>query len=97
MAEDTKNRIASDFAFLAGNEKILAVLLCGSQAKDETAERSDKDLCIVAPHVRTKGDMGAILRKIYANVAATGKSYDVKLFEKLPLHRKVHVIENHTV
>ncbi|HUV80305.1 MAG TPA: nucleotidyltransferase domain-containing protein [Candidatus Bathyarchaeia archaeon] len=95
MAES--ERIEADFAFLAEDERILAVLLFGSSAKEQADERSDWDLCIVAPEIRDTGDMRAVLRKIYANIDVKRKRYDTWLFEEIPLYMKVQVIENHKV
>lgn len=49
--------IEADFAFLAEDERILAVLLFGSSAKEQADERSDWDICIVTPEIRDTGDM----------------------------------------
>ncbi len=51
---DEEERIEADFAFLAEDERILAVLLFGSGAKEQANERSDRDFCIVAPEIRNK-------------------------------------------
>jgi hypothetical protein len=94
---DEKQRIGVDFAFLAEDGRILAVLLFGSGAKEQADGRSDRDLCIVAPGIRDKGGMRLILRKIYENIDVIGKRYDIWLFEELPLYMRVQVIENHKV
>ena len=95
MAE--RERIEADFAFLAEDERVLAVLLFGSSAKEQADERSDWYLCIVAPEIRDTGDMRAVLRKVFENVDVTGKRYDTWLFGELPLYMKVQVIENHKI
>ncbi|MBL7117356.1 MAG: nucleotidyltransferase domain-containing protein [Candidatus Syntrophoarchaeum sp.] len=97
LPKDDYTNIEADFAFLAEDERIIAVLLFGSGAKEQADERSDRDFCIVAPEIRNKGDMRAVLRKIYGNIDVNGKRYDIWLFEELPLYMKVQVIENHKV
>lgn len=94
---DEKQGIGADFAFLEEDGRILAVLLFGSGAKEQAYGRSDRDLCIVAPGIRDKGEMRLILRKIYEKIDVIGKRYDIWLFEELPLYMRVQVIENHKV
>ena len=94
---DEKQEIEADFAFLEEGGRILAVLLFGSGTKEQAYERSDRDLCIVAPGIRDKGEMRLILRKIYEKIDVIGKRYDIWLFEELPLYMRVQVIENHKV
>ena len=94
---DEEQEIGADFAFLEEDGRILAVLLFGSGAKEQAYGRSDRDLCIVAPGIRDKGEMRLILRKIYEKIDVIGKRYDIWLFEELPLYMRVQVIENHKV
>ncbi|NQE45231.1 hypothetical protein C5S31_04315 [ANME-1 cluster archaeon GoMg2] len=94
---DEYQRIESDFAFLAEDKRILAVLLFGSGAKGQADSRSDRDFCVIAPGVRDSSSMSAILRKIYVNIDVRGKRYDIWLFEELSLYMKAQVIENHRV
>jgi len=83
---DEYQRIESEFAFLEGDKRILAVLLFGSGAKGQADSRSDRDFCVVAPEVIDSNSMGAILRKIYLNLNVSLKRYDIWLFEELSLH-----------
>jgi Nucleotidyltransferase domain. len=94
---DEKERIGADFAFLAEDDRILAVVLFGSGAKDRTDERSDRDICVVAPEVRDSDEMWQVLREIYGTIDVVGKGYDIWLFVELPLHMKAQVMENHKV
>ncbi len=95
---DEYQRIESDFAFLAEDKRILAVLLFGSGAKGQVVDsRSDRDFCVIAPGVRDSSSMSAILRKIYANINVSLKRYDIWLFEELSLYMKAQVIDNHRV
>lgn len=94
---DEKERIGTDFAFLAEDDRILAVVLFGSGAKDQNDERSDLDICVVAPEVGDTDEMWQVLREIYGTIDVVGKRYDTWLFEELPLHMKAQVMENHKV
>lgn len=69
----------------------LAILLYGSKVRNESTERSDVDICVVAPNADHKELYREILR-------ISGKGgYDIKLFEKLPLFMKMEVIKNHKI
>lgn len=87
--------IERDFGFLRDKKGIEAVLLYGSWAKNEQNVRSDIDVCIVAPDLKTPKQfaklLGVIWRKINAN------KYDVRIFEELPLYIKMDIIKNHRI
>lgn len=89
-----KEDVAKDFSFLRGHEDILAVLLFGSRAKGEWNERSDVDVCIVAPFHPCGTDL---LKEVHRNLDVYGKKYDVKIFEDLPPYLKVGVMESNEV
>ncbi len=78
-------RIKKDFEFLS--DQVLAIVVYGSRAKDEETERSDIDVCIVAPH----RDSSQIYKETLPLV------YDIKIFELMPLYLKMKVIENHKI
>src|SRR3989338_1017140 len=84
-------QIKKDFDFL--EKKVLAVLLYGSVQKSEDSERSDIDICIVAP----KQDVKELIKEVFRNVDVHGKKYDVFVFEELPLYIKAEIIQNHTI
>ena len=71
-------------------ERVLGVLLYGSHARGEASPRSDIDLCIVAPEV-ADSDLPALWREFISNLR--DDRYDVHIFEMLPLHLKMAVIE----
>ncbi len=71
-------------------KEVLAILLYGSSAKGESNERSDIDICIVAPHT----DKKELYRKM---LRLTRKNYDIKIFEDMPLFLKMEVIKNHKI
>lgn len=79
-----------DFSFLLKREDVLAILLFGSQVKGAGDVRSDTDICIVAPACKERH---GLLKEIYRNLDVYGKKYDVRIFEDLPLHIKMNVIE----
>ena len=79
-------RAKRDFLFL--QDRVLGVMLFGSWARDEATERSDIDLCIVAPEV---ADRAALRREALARIRDA--RYDVRIFELLPLFMKMAVIE----
>lgn len=88
IAEAIERRLKKDFSSLIQNDLVLGILLYGSAAKDERTERSDIDVCVVAPGVHDKLRFS---RSIMAQVK--DERYDVRLFELLPLYLKIQVIE----
>lgn len=92
------NELKKDFSFLGKDIKeknILAVILYGSYAKNMQHIRSDIDICIVAPNLKTPKDFSILLGKVWGKV--DGSKYDIRLFEELPLYIKASVIKNHNV
>ena len=87
--------IALDFAFLADDDEVLAILLFGSAARDDADQRSDKDICIVAPELSDPRTRLVFLRAIFERLDVTGKRYDLWFFEELPLYMKIQVVEHH--
>jgi len=78
-------RIGQDFEFLSN--EVLAIVIYGSRVKGAETERSDIDVCIVAPNRCSS--------EIYKKTLSL--DYDIKIFELLPLYLKVEVIENHEI
>jgi len=92
MVEGTHlDEIRRDFLFLKG--RVLGVVIFGSFAKNEHSEKSDIDICIVAPNTPPS----EILRTVFQNVDVVKKGYGVKVFEELPLYLKAEVIKNYLV
>ena len=83
-------KAAKDLAFL--QEDVLGVLLYGSWATGESHEKSDIDICIVAPFAE---DKTALWRSAIA--AVRDDRYDIRIFELMPLHLKMRVIEQGVV
>lgn len=87
-AEDIRRKVREDFRFLFDSHAFSGVLLYGSVVKDECNERSDIDLCVVAPAARDKIEFS---RWILSNVR--DEQYDVRLFELMPLYLRMEVVE----
>ncbi|MCW7080708.1 MAG: nucleotidyltransferase domain-containing protein [Candidatus Methanospirare jalkutatii] len=88
-AGEIEGKVREDFSFLIDNSSVLGILIYGSMAKGESDERSDIDICIVAPSVEDKIRFS---RTILANVR--DERYDVRVFELMPLYLKIEVIEH---
>ena len=84
------NKLKKEFSFL-NKENILGILLYGSKANGLDNERSDTDICIVAPDIKSKD----ILKIITQSLDIYGKKYDVYTFEELPMYLKIEIINNH--
>jgi len=85
--------IKKELSALEKRDDILAVLLYGSQLNEEfVTNRSDIDICVVAPsvkdHVKLQFDLFTLVRN---------SKYDIRVFELLPLYLKMEVIKNHVV
>ncbi len=89
--EKIVENIARDFSFL--KNRVLAILIFGSASKGIVGEKSDIDICIVAPNKNPK----ELLKEIFQRVDVSGKKYDVYVFEELPLYLKMEVIKTHTI
>lgn len=78
-------RVKTDLEFLFN--KVLGIVVYGSIAKGEENERSDIDVCIIAPNEDSS--------KIFKETLPL--NYDIKIFELMPLYLKMEVIENHKI
>ena len=93
--EDALAGIKKDLEFLNSppwKERLLGVLLYGSRARGEASPGSDIDLCIVLP--QTSG-RAALWREFVSHLR--DQRYEVRIFEMLPLHIKIAVIEEGVV
>ena len=86
-AEDVRGKVREDLRFLFDNKSVLGVLLYGSVVTGESNERSDIDVCVVAP---SASDRVELSRWILANVR--DERYDVRVFELMPLYLKMDVV-----
>ncbi|MFB6284327.1 MAG: nucleotidyltransferase domain-containing protein [Halobacteria archaeon] len=91
--EKVTDQVSEDFGFLDGNEDVLAVLVHGSVLTERFHERSDIDVCVVAPGT----DPSKLMREVYVNVNTERRNYDVYTFEELSLELKHRVIEEHEI
>jgi predicted nucleotidyltransferase len=88
--EEVLARAKRDFLFL--QDRVLGIMLFGSWALGEANERSDIDLCIIAPEVE---DKASLWREAISE--PRNSRYDVRIFELLPLYMKMAVIEEGVV
>jgi len=92
---DIKGKIMEDFRFLVENRGVKAVLLYGSWKKGTQTKKSDIDICIVAPKLKTPKEFSMLLANVWQKVDAN--RYDVRIFEELPLYIKKDIIANHEI
>ena len=90
--EDILKKIEKDLDSLKKRHDILGILVYGSLVTGEYTERSDIDICIVAPEAK---DIDELINFVFANVH--NRKYDIKFFELLPLRLKIEIIKNHKV
>ena len=84
--DEIKEQVKNVIEELKKEEKVLAIILCGSREKGYERESSDIDICVVAPE-GGKNIFEKIL-KLMQN-----ERIDIKLFEDLPLFLKIKIIE----
>ncbi len=84
--EEVVARAKRDFRFL--QDRVLGIMLYGSWARNEAHEQSDIDICIVAPEAT---DKAALWREALGGIR--DPHYDVRIFEAMPLHMKMAMIE----
>lgn len=85
------SKIKKDFRFL--EKDVLGVMVYGSSSRGEATPRSDVDVCIVMGKPSTAEEMKKMLSRVWGGVNINKNRYDVKIFEELPLHVKMEVIE----
>ena len=98
MKRNKINEIKKDFGFLEDRivkGEVDSVLLYGSYAKNQQTARSDIDICIVAPKLKTSSQFSELLGYIWQNTDAN--KYDIRIFEALPLYIKMDIIKKHIV
>ncbi len=90
VKKELLEQIYTDFSIIIQKKEILGILLYGSYLMDKETNRSDIDICIIAPNE----DIHQLISFILQKVNVTSKKYDVRVFQELPLFIKIHVIEN---
>jgi len=105
---ETFEELKRDFSWVEDDKRILAVLLFGSKVSEEDHSRSDVDLAIVVPgssnfYYDCKGvsdekvDSSEVLGEVFMEVNTASKDYDVHVFEELPLHIQIAIINEHQI
>ena len=87
--EEIRRYLIKRLSFL--RDRVMGVLLYGSIVKGEADERSDIDVCVVAPGE----DSVKLLKEIDRRVESS--EFDIKIFELMPLFLKGEVIDNHEI
>ncbi|MBN1215976.1 MAG: nucleotidyltransferase domain-containing protein [Candidatus Lokiarchaeota archaeon] len=83
-------QIRNDFTLIIEKKDIIGILIYGSYSKNQQINRSDIDICIVAPNE----DSIELLDLIAGNVDIMKKKYDVRIFSELPLFMKIQIIND---
>ena len=89
IKENEIKEIERDFSHF--KSKVLGIILFGSRVNREEHERSDVDICLVAPDYNS----GKLFNEIIKSRVT--ERYDVKIFELLPLKLKGTILENHRI
>lgn len=79
-------KLQKEFEFI--KDDVEGILLYGSYAIEKADFRSDIDICIIKPI------KSGILQRVLKKVGAT---YDIKIFEDLPLYIKIDIIEHYRI
>ena len=90
VKKELLDQIFNDFSKVITNKDILGILLYGSFTKDKNTNKSDIDICIVAPNE----DLHQLLSFVLQNINVGAKKYDIRIFNELPLYIKIHIIED---
>jgi len=88
-----REQVEADFNQLRDDDRVEAVLLFGSHVTGRAHERSDIDICIVAPDTEPI----EIMRTVWRNPDLSRDRYDVHTFEEFGLKMKHQVMENHEI
>ena len=81
------NQIKTDLNFLISQKLILGVMLYGSYLNSSETNRSDIDICIIAPNEVPNNLLSFIWKNLETDI------YDIHLFSELPLYIKIQIIE----
>jgi len=90
VKKELLNQIHNDFSYVIEKKDILGILLYGSYSKNKNSNRSDIDICIVAPNE----DLHQLISFVLQNINVAANKYDIRLFNELPLYIKIHIIED---
>ena len=74
----------------ADDERVLAVLLFGSRARDEATPSSDVDLCVVLDPTWARAETVASVKLAY--LEATPGAFDIQVYQSLPIYVRKRVL-----
>lgn len=89
VAEKFINQIKNDFLEILKERNVLGLMLFGSYVNDTSTNRSDIDLCVIAP----EEDPQELFSLFAINIDIVSTQYDIKFFSILPLYLQIQVIE----
>jgi len=89
VEKELLDQVYNNFSYVIEKKNILGIFLYGSYSKNKNSNRSDIDICIVAPNE----DPHELLSFILQNINVDVNKYDIRLFNELPLYIKIHIIE----
>ena len=90
VKKELLDQIHDDFSYVIEKKDILGILVYGSYSKNNNTNRSDIDICIVAPNE----DLHQLISFVLQNINVDANKYDIRLFNELPLYIKIHIIED---
>lgn len=108
MVKKRIDELKKEFSWVSEDDRILSVLLFGSIVEEKDNVKSDIDIAIVVPGsshyyydcdgVDHKNVVSSdVLMKVFREIDIISKNLDVHIFEDLPLHIKIEIIENHVL
>ncbi|WP_371802315.1 nucleotidyltransferase domain-containing protein [Candidatus Lokiarchaeum ossiferum] len=90
VSSELIDQITNDFKFVLSNPNIKGVVLFGSYLTGDETDRSDIDICLVAPNQ----NLYQLHKFIYSQIEKNCKDYEIRFFEELPLYIQGVIIEN---
>ncbi len=90
VAEQILKQIRRDFMPILKKKNVLGLILFGSHVNETQTNRSDIDLCVVAP----EEDPFELYSLFSIKIDLFSKQYDIKFFSELPLYLQIRVIED---
>ena len=91
MQSKLLGKIKADFSKF--EDKALAILIYGSRANGKATIKSDIDICLIAG---SKENAKQLYQETLS-LQAKDPSYDIHIFELLPLYLKHEIIANHKI
>lgn len=88
-----REKLDQDLKYFKNIEGVKAVILYGSRVEGRSHQKSDWDICLVAP----EKDSWKVIKESWHTPETSREKYDVHTFEELPLKIKIRIIKNHKV